>query len=96
MDFCLHGIPVWRCRIDDGEIAGTHQRELQGSRDGRGCKGEGIHIHAHHLHLLLGPDTEFLLFIHNEQAQIVKFDILAEQAMGSDEDVDLSILQVEQ
>ena len=96
MNLGLHRVPVWRRCIDDRKIAGAHKRKLQGSRNWCGCEGQGIHIHAEHFHLFLGPNAKFLLFIHDQQSKILKYNILAEQPMCSDQDVDLSILQVNQ
>ena len=44
--------------------------------------------------LLLGGDTELLLFVDDEQTQITEGDILARQAVCADDDVDLPLTEV--
>ena len=41
-------------------------------------------------------DAETLLLVHNDQTQILKLDILGQQAMGADGDIDLALRQVGQ
>ena len=66
----LDGVAVgWR-RGDDGDVAGTHERELQRARDGCSRHGKRIHIDFHLAQFLFGSHAEFLLFIYNKQSQI--------------------------
>ena len=37
-------VSVGRRRLDDRQVAGSHQRELQGARNRGGCQGERVHI----------------------------------------------------
>ena len=67
----LDRITVRRWRTHDTHIAGSHQRELQGSRN-RGCThGKGIHIHLQLAKLFLGRYTKLLLLINDQQSQVV-------------------------
>ena len=60
----------WRC-THDTHIAGSHQRELQGSRNRSSTHGKGIHIHLQLAKLFLGRYTKLLLLINDQQSQVV-------------------------
>ena len=45
------------------------------------------------LQALFVADAEALLFIDDEQAEVLEFDVFRKQAMGADEDVDLCRLR---
>ena len=60
----------WRC-THDTHIAGSHQRELQGSRYRGSTHGKGIHIHLQLAKLFLGRYTKLLLLINDQQSQVV-------------------------
>ncbi len=62
----------WRC-THDAHIAGSHQRELQGTRNRSSTHGQGIHIHLQLAQLLLGRYTKLLLLINDQQSQVVPF-----------------------
>ena len=47
-----------------------------------------MHFGAQLLQSLLMRDAEMLLFVHDNQAEILEFDIFAEKRMGADDDVD--------
>ena len=67
MHFGLYRITVGGRCSDDRNIARTHQRELQGSRNRRGRHGQGIHIIFDFTQFLLGTHAKFLFFINNQQ-----------------------------
>ena len=89
----LYRITVrWWCR-DTREVAGAHQRELQGPGDWRGGHGQRVYVDFQLAKFFLDRDTELLLLVDDEQAQVLELDILADQAMGADDDVDLALFQ---
>ena len=63
---------------------------MQGAGDGRGGHGERIDIHLELAELLLDADAELLLLVNDEQAQVLELDVLAQDAVGTDEDVHLA------
>ena len=77
-------------RLDDAHVAQAHQRHVQRARDGRGAHGEHVDLLAQLLQPLLVAHAEALLFIDDEQAEVLEFDVLGKQAMGADEDIDLA------
>jgi len=61
---------------------------VQGARDGRGRHGENVNLGAHLLDALFVADSEALLFVDYEQAEVGELYVFREQAMGADEDID--------
>ena len=76
------------------EVAGSHERELQGARYWGGGKGQRVDVGLHLAQLLLDAHAELLLFVDDEQAKIVKFHALANQTMGAYEDIDFACAEV--
>ncbi len=73
----LYGITVGRRCSYGGEVARSHQGELQGAGNG-GCRhGECIHIHLQLFEFFLDRHAEFLLLINNQQSQVFKFHIFS-------------------
>ena len=66
MQFGDDGVTVGRWCIDDGEVPGSHQRELKGSGNGSGCQGKGVHIQFQLLQFLLHTYPELLFLINDE------------------------------
>ncbi len=87
----LHRLPVGGRGGDHGEVAGTHQGEVQRARDRGGREGEGVHVHAHLLELLLRLHPEFLLLIDHHQAQVLELHVFAHDAVRADEDVGFAL-----
>ena len=71
-------------------IAQADERHVQGARDGRGAHGEHVDFLAHLLEALFVADAEALLFVDDEQAEVLELDVFGKNAMGADEDVDLA------
>ena len=67
---------------------------MQRSRDRRRGQSENIYLRSEVLEVLLMGDSEALLFIDDEEAELREIDILREQAMGADEDVDPPLARV--
>ena len=58
--------------LDDGHVAEAHERHVQRARDGRGRHGEDVDGGAHLLQAFLVADAEALLFIDDEQAEVLE------------------------
>src|SRR6185437_14774574 len=81
---------LWR-RFDDAHVAQTYKRHIQGSRNGRRTHAEHINRGAHLFQTFLMANTKALLFIYDEQAQVLKLQSLGENRVRSDEDIDLTV-----
>ena len=84
------GQPVSGWGGDDGDLAYATHRHLQGARDGRGGQGEHVHLRAHLLEPLLVRNPEPLFLVDDEQPQVAEVHIARQQAVGADDDVQLS------
>ncbi len=78
---------IARRRFDHAHIAQADERHVQRAGYGSGGHGEHVDIFADFLEALFVRHAEALLFIHDEQAQIVKLHVLGKQAMRSDDHV---------
>ena len=94
MHLRLNGIAVGRRCLDDAEVPGAHERELQGSGDGRGGERERVHIDLHLAEFLFRSDSEFLFLVDDEQAEVLEFHSLADEFVGAHDDVNLARLEV--
>ena len=93
-EFRLYRIAVWRRRLDDTEVARTHQAELQGSRYGRGGKRQRIHTGLHLAQPLLRRHTELLFLVDDKQTEVLKFYGLSDKFMRPYQYIYLALLQV--
>ncbi len=87
----LDGHAVFGGRLDDGHVAEADERHVQGARDGRGRHGEHVDGGAHLLEALFVADAEALLFVDDEEAEVLKLQVFGEEAVGADEDVDFAV-----
>ena len=90
----LDGHAVFGRRLDDGHVAQADERHVQRARDGRGGHGEHVDLRAHLLQALFVADAEALLFVDDEEAEVLELEVLGEDAVGADEDVDLAVLRL--
>ena len=60
---------------------------MQGARNGRGGKREGVDVFAHFLEALFVGHAEALLFVDDKQAEILEFDVFGKQAVRADDHV---------
>ena len=63
---------------------------MQGPRNWRGRHRQYIDLLSHLLDALLVAYAESLLFVDDEQAEVGEFQILRQDAVGPDDDVNLS------
>ena len=80
--------------LDDGQIPGAHQRELQGTRNRCRCHRERIHIHFHRTQFLLGRYAKLLLLVDDKKSEILELHLLANQLVCTDDDIHLASLEV--
>ena len=85
-----HGQAVDRRRGDQAHLAHARERHLQGARDRRRREGEHVDVGAQLLQALLLGDAEMLLLVDDEQAERFELDALAEQGVGTDDDIDVA------
>ena len=88
-----HGAAVERRRRDGRQIAQPADRHLERSRDRRRRQREDVDVRAELLDPLLVRDAEALLFVDDEEAEVLEVDVLRQEAMRPDDDVDLAVLQ---
>ncbi len=94
MHLRLYRIAVGRWCTNGGEIARSHQRELQRTWNGSGRHGKRIHIDFELFQFLLDRDSKFLFLIDDEQSQILELHILTHQPVRPDEDIDFTFFQL--
>src|SRR5262245_57914548 len=82
--------PIRRRGFNDTQITNADQRHMQGARDRRRRQADHVDELAQLFQALLVDDTEAMLFINDNQAQIFKLHILLQQSMGSDQNVDVT------
>ena len=85
-DHGLNGHAVFGRRLDDRHVAQTHQRHVQSARNGRGAHGEHVNLLAHLFEAFLVTHAEALLFVDDEQAEVLEPDVFRKQAVGTDQD----------
>ena len=69
------------------------QGHLQGPRDRSGGQRQHIHVVFQLFDLFLMRNTEALLFIDDQQAQVFELHILGKDTMGSDHHIHLAFPQ---
>ena len=94
MNLRLDGIAVRRWSLDDAQVTGTHQRELQ--RTGNGCCRERqcIDIRPHLTEFLFHRHSEFLFLINDQESEILELHRLPDEFMRTYQDIYLPLRQV--
>ena len=87
-DARLDGQAVLRRRLQVADVANAQKRQVQRARDGRRRQRQHVHGLPQLLEPFLVLDAEALLLVDDDQAQILELHVLADQAMGADDDVD--------
>ncbi len=86
-----HRAAIHRGRRQRRDIPDAQQRHVERARDRRRAERHHIHRHAERQQPLLVFDAETLLLVDDDQTQIRKPHILAEQAVCPDDNVDLPL-----
>ncbi len=76
--------------VEGGNIAHARERHVERARDGRRGQGQHVHFGAQLLEVFLVRHAEALLFVNDDQPQILELDILRNQAVGADDDIHLA------
>ena len=76
-------------RLKRADVTNAQKRQVQRTRDRRGCQGQNVDRLAHRTQTLFVLDTKALLLVDDHQAQACEGDVLAQQPMGANDDVDL-------
>ena len=90
----LDGIAVGRRCLDDAQVAGSHQRELQGTWYGRCRHCQRVYVGLHLAQFLFGRHTELLFLVDNQQPQVLELDTLAYQLVRTYQYVNLAVCQI--
>lgn len=86
----LHGQAVRRRGGNDRQVAQAGHGHIQRARDGCCGEREQMHVGAHRLERFLLPHAEALLFVDDDQAQILELHVWLQQAVRADDDVDIA------
>ena len=86
----LDGMAVGGGGLDDAEITGARQREVERAGDGRGTHREHVHGGAHGFEAFLVLHAEALFLVDDHQAEVLEGHVALQEAVGADEDVHLS------
>ena len=92
-DLRLDGDAVGRRRLDDGQVPRPQQRKLQGTGNGRSREGERIYRQLELAQLFLGRYPEFLLFVDDQEPQVLEFEAASQDFVRADENVDAAFLE---
>ena len=79
---------VLRRRLDDGEVADARERQVERARNRRRRHREDVDRGAPLLDALLLRHAEALLLVHDEEAEVLERDVLAEDPVRPDDDVE--------
>ena len=82
-DIGQYRLAIWRRRINDAEVTGTHQRKLQGARYGRCSKGEGVYGSAECFEFVLDGNAKLLFFVDDHKTEVLELDPFGNQRMGT-------------
>ena len=79
---------ILRRRLDHRHVADADQRHVQRARNRRRRHRQHVDLLAHLLDALLVRDAEALLFVDDQQAEVLELHVLREQAVRADDDVE--------
>ena len=89
----LDGEAIFWRRFDHAHIAQADERHVQRAGNGSGGHREDVDILAHFFQALFVSHAEALLFVDDEQAEILKLHVLREQAVRADDDVNFACFE---
>ena len=84
---------VGRGGLDRAHVARAGEGEIKRARDRRGGEGEDIDETEELFELLLLFHAESLLLIDDNEAEVLKFHVLRQQAVCADDDIDGAVGQ---
>lgn len=70
------------------DVAYADQGEVKRTGDGGGAEGKDIDFEAEFFEALFGIDAESLFFVDDEETEVVEFDVLLDDAVGTDDEID--------
>ena len=83
----LHGQPVGRRGLDQGQIAQAQEAHLERARDRGGRERQAVDRLLDRLDPLLLAHAESVLLIDDQQAEVAKLDVALQQPVRADDDV---------
>ena len=89
----LHGLPLDGRLFDGGKVPDAAHGHVQGAGDGSGRQGEHVHPDEVLLELFLVFDTEALLLVDDDKAEVMELHVLGQQPVGAHHDVHTARLQ---
>ncbi len=84
----LDGQAVLGRGLDGGHVPNPAEGHVQRPRDGRRCEGQHVDLAAHLLEPFLVRHAEPLLFVDDDEAEVLEPYVLLEQPVRPDDDVD--------
>jgi len=82
-----YGVPADRRRVDQRNVANANDPGLQCPRNGRGAQCQDIHLGLHLLDLFLVEHPEQLLFVDDQQTDVLEVPRHIQQLVCADRDV---------
>ncbi len=82
---------VHRRRFDDAQIADADQRHMQRARNRRRGEAQNVDELAQFFEPFLVHHAETVLFVDDDQTQILELDVFLQQTMGADDDIDFAL-----
>ncbi len=86
-DSRFDGQAFFRWGINDAHIADAGQGHVQRAGNWGGAEGQSINVGFHLFQPLFVHHAETLLFVNNQQSQLLKSNIFLEQTMGANDDI---------
>ena len=86
----LHREAVGRRRVDDAHVAHARQRHLQGARNRRRREGQHVDLLAEVLDVLLVLDAKALLFVDDDEPEVLRRHVARQQPVRADKHVDFA------
>ena len=92
----LHGQTLTGRFVEHRDIANAAHRHIERTRNGRCRQCQHIDVLGELLELLLLRHAKSLLLVDDEQTEIMKFDVLGNEAVRADDDIGLAALEAAQ
>ena len=79
-----------RRRVDEADVAQAGESHVQSARYRRRGEREHVGVGFECFEFLFVLDAEAVLFVDDDEAQVIEAHVAREQAVGADDDVDLA------